>query len=260
MTDAIDDVGFLTSSPVRARLLQTIDEAGWCATPDLRRQIDASRTTIGRHLDALERHGYVSYDPTRTAYEVTARGTVVAGELSTLMTTMTTVERLRPVLQWLPDGVLDFELDHLAGAEIITGDRHDPYAPVNRHVAVLQETTTFRCLLPWSGLTHLRKLSESITDDRSYELVVSANVADTVRSDDRYEHVLAALIESDSVSLFVSDDEIEYFLGIYDELVHIGVKDDRGFPRALVESESDVVMDWAENSYAEHREAFRPLE
>lgn len=260
MDDALDEVGFLTSSPVRARMLQMLDDADWLSKADLQRRTDASRTTIGRHLNTLESHGYVSYEPSKTEYEITARGAVVAAELSTVATTMHTVGRLREFLQWLPDGALDLDLQYLAGAEVIYADQYDPYAPVNHHIDEMRDTTTFRCLLPSTGVNQLRELVECITDERTYEIAFSSDVADTVRSNDRYERVLADLIESDSVSLFVYGGEIEYFLGIYDDLVHIGVEDERGLPQALLESEADVVMDWAEDSYAEHREAFSPLE
>lgn len=48
----------------------------------------------------------------------------------------------------------------------------------------------------------------------------------------------------------MTDDEVPFCLGIVDGLVQIGVEDDEGVPRALAESSSDELREWARERFA----------
>jgi hypothetical protein len=47
----------------------------------------------------------------------------------------------------------------------------------------------------------------------------------------------------------VTDEYVPFCLGIVDGLVQIGVEDDEGVPRALAESSSDELREWARERF-----------
>lgn len=253
MEEAIDELEFLTASRSRTQLLRTLAADGRLPKADLHRRIDASRTTVGRHLNALEERGYIAYDPATNEYEATARGTAVAGELSAVLERMGIADRLGRFLERVPEGTLDLDVVHLAGAEIVHADPHDPYAPVNHHVEAVRAAASFRCLLPSTGLNQMREVTDSMDDRTNYTVVFEREILDAIRSDERYQRELTRMRESEGFEMAVYDGEIPYFLGIYDDVVQIGVEDAEGIPQALLESDSEAVREWAEETYASYR-------
>jgi len=58
---------------------------------------------------------------------------------------------------------------------------------------------------------------------------------------------------------FVHDGPVPFFPGLYDDRVQVGVGDDEGSSRALVESRDEAVREWAEDTYAAYRTAAKRL-
>lgn len=260
MNEPIDEIRFLSSSESRVRILDELHGEERVEKADLRERLDCTRTTIGRHLDALEDRGYIAYDPATNEYDATARGTVVATELAAVVETMATADRLGPFLEGVPEGALDLELGHLADAEIVSADPHDPYAPVNHHVEAVREASRFRCLLPSTGLNQMREVTEGTTEGDECAVIFERDILESILSDEGYEREMMKMDESERFEIAIYDGEIPYFLGIYDEMVHVGVEDDEGIPQALLESDADVVREWAEDTYASYREESTPFD
>lgn len=260
MEETIGEIQFLTASNARAKLLRTLGVDGRLSKDDLYRRVDASRTTIGRHLDALEERGYIAHDPATNEYEATARGTAVARELSSVLETTSIADQLTRLLQWIPDKDLDFELRHLADAKFVFSERHDPYAPVNHHVETVQKASRFRCLLPSTGRSQMHRMRESRAREEEYAIVVERDILETMLSDERYERELLKMEESERFEISAYDGDIPYFLGIYDDAIHVGVEDDKGMLQALLESESPPIREWGEKTYESYRRRSTPLD
>ncbi|MFC7080045.1 transcriptional regulator FilR1 domain-containing protein [Halorussus caseinilyticus] len=123
------------------------------------------------------------------------------------------------------------------------------------------QAENFRALLPAVGLNQLEAGREAAVEgDQRQRIVVERDVAERLRERPHYADRIAEMLRSGRVEMWVYDGSIPYFLGLYDELVHVGVEDEDGMPRALIETDAEAVREWAESVYDEYRRAARKFE
>ena len=254
---AIEGVHFLTQSPVRIRILELLYENEEMLKHDLKDRVDAARVTVRRNVDALEERDLIV--ATGQTRELTPLGEVVVEDVLPAVRVADVVERLRPFIRWFPEDDLEFDLRALADAKIVVSDTSDPYAPVNRHLEVMQTATQFRWLLPAVGLQPIMIARDCVVEDGTdHEMVVDEAVAETLRAESAYQSVVSDLLSADNCRLFVAG-EIAYYLGLCETCVQIGVEDNSGLPRALVETDATDVREWAERSYDQYRRQATPF-
>lgn len=258
--EAIEAIEVLVRSEVRIRILDALREHEQLERDSLKEQIDASRTTIRRSLEALEEHNWVIRE--NTTYSITPCGELVADELFQLIETTQVALTFQPIFRWISPDEVDFDLRMVENANVTLSDEYDPYAPVNRHVESLKETVQFRGLLPRVGRdameTALRQLNELNDPNAYHEVIVQIEGAELLQSDPLYTQLRTQLEETGRYTPFVYDGTIPHYLGILDGSVQIGIIDDSGVLRALIESDSEESRIWAEEMYEEYkREATR---
>lgn len=253
-TDPVRAVEALVRSRVRVRLLDAIRRNDRVEKRSLREQVDADRTTVQRNLDSLEEQGWI--DRERESYRLTPCGEQIATELFGLLRTVRSGLRLQPALRWLSPAAVDLDLRDFTDADLVLAERSDPYAPVNRHVELIERAREFRGLLPAIGLQPLSTACDYVVEhDREHEMVVTADVAETIRSTPRYVRLVERMAETGNCEVFEYDGDIPYYLGLSGDVVQIGVEDDDGKPQALVESDDGDAREWARRTYAEYRDA-----
>lgn len=258
MKGAFEELGFLTNSPARLRLLEELCEHGRLEKHRLRERVDASRTTVQRNLDALEERGWVRGN-TRE-YWITRSGQPVAERLLEALTTVHAAKRVQPLLQWLPDDEFDLDVRALATADVTVSEETAPYAPVERHVDLMRSAEEFRCLLPAVGLQPMTVAQDRIVEqDCTHEVVLDEDVAETLRSRPVYREVVEELLASERCDLLVTEREVPFYLGLAPDAVQIGVGDADGVPRGLVETGAEEVRAWAERTFAGYQRAADPL-
>ncbi|WP_135852524.1 helix-turn-helix transcriptional regulator [Halorussus salinus] len=225
---------------------------------ELVERLDCSRSTVDRSVRELESYDLVAYDEGQ--YRATTFGRLAAAEYRRFERRLTTIHRLKPALEWLPVEEFDLDLGCLADATVVVSTPEDPYAPANYHADAVAESDRFRGLLPAVGLNQMETATEAVGDGQRQTLVVEREVAEKLREKPHYAEKVEELLASGDVGLFVYDGPIPYFLGIYDEVVHVGVEDDDGIPRALVESDAPELREWAESTYADYRRTAREFD
>ncbi|PSP62934.1 hypothetical protein BRC77_08670 [Halobacteriales archaeon QH_8_64_26] len=92
-----------------------------------------------------------------------------------------------------------------------------------------------------------------------HEYVVGSGVVETLRTDPDYTEPCEAMLGTDRFELSVCDGEVPYYLGLLDETIRIGVEDEEGMPRALVETDAGGVGEWANETYDEYRDRSMPF-
>lgn len=250
-TTAVEGMHFLTQSPVRVQILELLYENGDLQKRSLMDQINASRVTVRRNIIALEERDLITI--TGRTCVITILGEVVVEDVLPALGSTDAVERLRPFMRWFPEDELGFDVRTLADATVVVSDTSNPYAPVNRHLEIMRSANQFRCLLPAVGLQPMTVARDRvIEEDQEQEVVFGANVASTLREEKEYAEVIGELVESENCELFVTSSELTYYLGLCEECVQIGVEDDDGMPRALVETTADEVREWADQTYNQY--------
>jgi predicted transcriptional regulator len=251
-THPVDQIAFLTRSRTRVRVLRHLAETGVSTQRDLREQIASSRSTLSRAVRSLEDHGWIRKQ--NGSYCLTPVGERVVEDLSELIETMQTTEKLSPFLTWFPLSEYDVDLSQLQDATVVSHSRGDPYAPGRAQTELLRRTRRFRALLPSIDLEGAKAAHEQIeSQDLDAELVVSADVEQTI-STDAYAPLLREQIRTGHLTVLVSEREPPFYLGLTDDgTVQLGVEDDNGFPQALLESSHESLREWAETVYQEYR-------
>lgn len=251
-TSPLDQVAFLARSESRVRVLEQLLASGPTTRREFRERLGSSRSTVTRSLSQLEARNWIR--ETGDAYELTPAGRLVAEQFLTLVESVETTEALSPFLDWFPYAEYPLDLDALTGAEITSSTEADPYAPGRRQTAFLDHHEEVWLVLPSIELEGIRSTHEQVlTGALSLSVVVSEAVADRIVTGE-FAALFREQIETGRMDVYAVDGTLPFYLGFGgDATVQLGVEDDDGFPRALLEVESEPLRSWAEDVYDGHR-------
>lgn len=257
--NSVEDINFLTQSPVRVQILELLRKEGELSKSDLIERFDVSRVTIQRNIKALKRRDLI--DNSHPTYTITPLGELVIQEVTPLTELMGIARNLRPFLKWIPRDSFDLDPRTLADATVLPFDPTDPYNWVNYHVDRLNSISHARMTLPMIGGEAWDVTTERVLDDElEAEFVADSDVADTLCTNSRYSKTIEQLLATDRFTLFVYDERLPYGIGLLDQYVQMVVADDEGVPQALVETESYAVYNWAETKFEFYRAEAEPFE
>jgi predicted transcriptional regulator len=237
--------------------MEHLAEAGAATQRDLRDRLDASRTTVSRSLQSLEEREWVEADG--NTYRLTPVGITVAEAFSGMLETIRTIEELSEFLRWFPTD--EFAPDFLEADDVTvtTSTDGDPYAPARRQSEILQRADRLRILLPSVDLEGTKTITERITNEElEAETVIAPELEATMESAE-FAPFVRRMLETGRATMLVSPTELPFYLGLTDDgCVQIGVEDDDGLPRSLLETTDGDVMEWAESVYRKYRAEAEP--
>jgi len=247
-TEAIDSVSFLSRAESRVCLMESLLENEPLDQRALQERLEYSRSTITRSLDSLAEVSWVT--ATSEGYQLTPVGRLVISDFRELLATVETTESLAPFLEWFPLSSYDISLDALRGGEVTTASKGDPLAPARTQTELLQSSSRFRGLFPSVNIEGTRLVHErTMNADLEADIVVSSDVDEMLRCEP-FAPLVSELLSSDRYTIHVAED-VPVYLGIADETtVQIGVEDDDGIPRALLETTDESVLTWAESLFS----------
>lgn len=244
---AIDQVAFLARSESRVRVLERLSEVQPRTRREIRECVDASRSTVTRTLTALEERDWVEHG--EDGYQLTASGEIITERMLRLVTSVEVTEDLSSFLRWFPRDEFSIDIDQFAGADVTLSTDSDPYAPGRQQVDLLRRAGRFRGLLPSIDLQGTRVVHEQIVGGAfEAEIVVSSAVNGQITTGE-FATLFREQLQTGQLTVFVVDGSLPFHLGLGDESVQVGVEDDDGFPRALLESTSPVIREWGEDVY-----------
>lgn len=247
-TKAIEELSSLLRSHIRVRLLEILNEEGEMSRDQLQRRFECDRTTLTRNINLLSRQGWIR-DNNQTC-SITACGELVTEQFSELSDTIETAINLKEFMRWIPDGDFDLGLRHLQGADVVIAGPNDPYSAVNLHVEALKATKKFKGLLPAIGQHALETSVQRMKDEEtSQDIVIEEDTYSILKSDSNYSKLLEEGFSTGRYTIRVIDEPIPFFLGIYDDFIHVGVEDDNGLPRGLLETGSVEARNWADFTF-----------
>lgn len=210
---------------------------------ELTDELPVSRSTVNRAIRELETLDLV--ERTNGAYRATDLCRSTADRLSRLVDSVGYEARLQELRKWVPEGTLDIDLANADDAEVLLPEPGNPYGMVNRHVKRLRQERPHRSVLQLTGLHAYEVGRDRIVEDGvETDIVAQPDVVDVLVTDPEFEPVTAAMAETGVYRLFEIDEEVPYFVGVYGDVVQIGV-DEGGEPRAVFESTDSRVREWA---------------
>lgn len=249
--EVIDRIRFLSRANSRVRILEFLAESTAVTERELRAELPLSRSTISRGLDSLAELGWVDDGSERV--ELTPTGRLVIEAFSELAKAMSTTEELSPFLKWFPLSEFELTVEDLRDSELTVAADGDPLAPARTQTDLVRSTPRFRGRFPSLDLSGTELVHERIVaGEFEAEIIVSAAVAETIHGE-RFEPLFGEMLSTDRLTVHIVD-EVPFYLGLgADERTQIGVEDDDGLPRALLESDNETVREWATALVAESR-------
>lgn len=254
---SVDEIAFLVGSAHRVRILGALYDRDACSRDELRELVDASRTTVQRNVQALEERGWITNSSVE--YDITPVGALVTEELLGLVETMQLATDLRKALRWLPREELGFDLRELRDAAVTVASPTSPYAPVDQLVTALETATRFRGLFATASLATVEVLqSRAGVADTHWCVILTADGREALSSD--YAERFASLRAADALDLHAYPGDVPFYLGLLDDEVQLGFTDGDGVLKALVQSTSPTVREWADDTFEAYYDESAPVE
>jgi predicted transcriptional regulator len=246
-----ENMEYLTSSRNRVKVLRSL--VGASGTPEeVRDGLGVPRSTFQRILSELQERNWV--EKRDGVYTVTPLGEYVEGYFSDSVEEMSTVDRLERFFEYVPFSEVGVGFDAIAESEVTLSQPSNPHAPTERTLGALEEADEVRALSPVITDIHSKRFYEAILNDETYvENVIPSSVAEAILS--RYEGRFDDVRGTGKTETYVYDGELPLGLMVIDGTAFLGAYDDDGIARALVENDTDEMLEWARGYHEEYKES-----
>lgn len=242
----LEPVEYLVRSPARITVLRAVDEAP-LERHELRDLTDVSRVTLSRVLSSFEDRGWIERSDGR--YATTVEGSFVAGEITGLLEDVRTLESLDGAMRWLPVEAFEFDLRHLADADVTTASWADHTGQIRRVVQVASGSERIRGTASGVSRDVVDAIHEAVVEgDATFEGIYDVTAVDIVADDPGLRGKHRDLQETGDASLsrYEGPEEPLIMVMVCDDTVLLCGHDEDGPPPGTLESTNDRVRDWAE--------------
>ncbi|MFC6767481.1 helix-turn-helix transcriptional regulator [Natrinema soli] len=219
--------------------------------------LDVSRATSHRYTQWVDEQGFVEKVDGR--FQLTWRGAVIAEEVLRFEANVRTAHRMTPLLDAICEDHRDFVLEPFVDATITVAEPDDPYKPIERFIALVSESDTFRGF----NTTHMAPLilgefHQQVFEETDTEIVYLPHIVEKLF--ETYPERAQEAIDSGHLALRTRD-ELPYGLALLDDRVGIGGYDETtGLMQVFVDTDAPIAREWAERVYASVRADSSPLD
>lgn len=177
-------------------------------------------------------------------------------DLWALRETVALSHELRNIQQYLPVEEFDFDLRLLQDGRITVPSKGDTTAPLRRSAEIIRTTTgQIRRYGAAIDPPSVKPAVDSgtLSKERPTELILTDNSIDLITSGSELTEWFSDLAVVDTTQLFYYEGEFAYALELFDGLIAIELNYKKGFVLALIESDDEAVLDWAERIYDRYK-------
>ncbi len=256
-----DELRFLADSDNRLALLTQLPEVDTLDRYALEDELEASRRTIVRTLDAFDRRGYLRTADTADAYVPTSYGTYLGQLFAEFETDLAAAIRLRPFLEQIDAAEFGFDPRRLRDAELTVASEICPYAAFDRFLEIRTEAEFVRFLAPKIERRSLNQIVRRIEEEPAFEaeIIITEPVQSSMQAHQGFQDAFETMLAAEAVSVYRYTDSIPYLLAELDDRIAIGVSRNEQ-PYALVETEDTVIREWVRDQLTAYKDASEPLE
>ena len=249
--DNIERISYLARAESRVRVLNRLSTAEPVDRRELCASLSLSRSAVVRAVDSLEDRGWVAVEADRV--RLTPVGRLVIEEFLDLVGSIETITDLAPFLEWFPLSEYDLDATDLQDGTVTVALDGDPYAPAREHTNRIRTADRFRALLPSIGQDAITEAHRGIVaGELESTLIVSPAVERRIQSD-QFAPQFEEMLSTGRLTVLVAE-SIPFFLGLADDrTTQIGVEDDDGLPRALLDTSNERVRSWGEELFTDYR-------
>jgi len=226
---------------------------------EIRRRLDRSKSTTHRRVKRLEEMGLVFKNGDGDGYVLTDLGEAVAEMTVEYVSEVRTAREYEEFLETLNE--TELRLADISDGKVTRAIPENPVAPMVRLAEVTSEASDVRALTnsvaPESFKVGREKMRRG---EQEVEMVIDERVMETVHGSDWFAEEVRHDVRSGNLRLWIHENDIPYQMGILDDRLCLGAEDEDRMPVALLETENEDAVDWAESTFEEYRERSRRLE
>jgi DNA-binding Lrp family transcriptional regulator len=213
-------------------------------------RLGISRATCHRHTRTLEEKGVI--ERVDGCFRLTDAGRLLTDALTTFKQEAKSALQLAPVLDAVGDAPVEIDAQAFVDATVTSAKRGDPYSPVARFIALVQETETLHGFdIDGIAPLYLDEIKRRIVDGMATEDLILPQAAKN--SLDEYPEKCMEACVSGYLTIQLHDD-LPFVLAIFDDRVEIGVCEPDGRQlRVFVDTDSSEVHEWAEVVYEAYK-------
>lgn len=245
-----EDMACLIDSPYRGPLLVELRN-GTVKQSELKTMVGASQATVSRALSTFEDRGWIS--KTGRTYRLTRLGRLVADAFDALETTMTTARELRGVIEHIPLDEMGFEISQLRGATVIRPTQADPLRPLRHATEFLDGADSVVMLSHAFSPGSVEIIDQRASMGEPTTVVVTTDVVEALIEETSYRSRLHDAVADGLLDIWEFEGRIPYILAIADDTVSFGIDNDAGHPIAIIDTDNDVVHQWATDTVEQYR-------
>jgi len=238
----------VSSSPVRAAILHKLGD-GPREDAALRAELDAPRSTVHLNLDRLTATGLIEQVGGRR--QLTTRGEAIAAIYGDAVADLCALGQLQPILEHAP--LEELNLRVLRSGTVVRNHANRPNAVNTRYAELFERTSELRGFVPNVSPSMIRVTNEQVSaGELTFDVVFPVETMAFIEREFCSE--LTAHIDTGAGVHHVTERDLPYTLFLFDDVATLGVRDDDGIVRALVELEDSAAIDWAQRTYERERE------
>lgn len=248
LTDTpLGDIAYLTRSAHRLQVLQMLNKHPRTRS-ELCEVADVSSSTMRRTLHEFENRIWIQKDGNR--YVVTELGDAVTTWMYEFVAQIETAGQLRPIWNILPQDIQSITLESWDDITITLAEPQAPYRPINRFELLLQESESIRYISPGIGLMEpcFSVLLDVLTSGVHVKIIDRPSCHRYFL--ETYPDQSEEFLSRQNFDVFEHDALPSYGIGLLDERIVISCYEQtNGTVRALLDTESPDVREWAESTY-----------
>lgn len=254
----LDEIESFSRCPIQFRILELLGDSAR-SRADLQQTLGVHRTTVRKHLERLEKANRVEEVPAENTYRISPTGRIVVRSVRRTITDFRTANRLGDALSRLPESP-PANAPTLRTCDVTPCDSNDPYAPVERFVALVGVTETFRGFVPVCNPMYVEPFDARIAAGHDFEIVGTPHVFESIRS--KHPDTFETALEVASTRLLVVENLPQFGVALFDDTAVIAAYDEDMRTHSLLEAcdEQQELVEWIEQQYETQRQAAIPYE
>jgi predicted transcriptional regulator len=237
-------------------VLKEIEKGDGLSQSEIRDRTGYSKSTGHRRVKRASESGFIERET--QGYTLTELGEVVVGLCSEYLSELERAYEYEEFLGTIRDS--DLSLSDIDGCEVTRSSPTNPVAPFVRLAEVTANSSDVRvvtnAIAPESfdvGRDRVREGSLEV------EMVVDGRTVDSIRSSDWFGEELRRDLRTGNFDLWVHEGRVPYQIGLMDGKLCLGAEDENRMPVALLETENEEAVGWAEDVFERYREGSEPL-
>jgi predicted transcriptional regulator len=238
---------FIKLSDVLSELRKSADPL---RQTDLRDRTGKSKSTIHRDVRALEDMGVV--EKKGPGYELTEFGEVIADRTEEYVSFVLSSEEYKEFMGTVAE--TDLSLKYISNAELTRTSSANPVAPLVRLAEVTSRASEVRVLTnsiaPESFEVGRKKLREG---EQEVEIVIDSRTIESIRGSEWFGEEIKKDLETGNFELWVYRGRIPHQIGIMDNKLCLGAESNDRMPIAMLETEDERAVSWAEGVYRRYK-------